>query len=138
MRQSRHAALAWLIDGDLVERGNIAHHSDSDKRNESVTWSTMASVARSPHVVFLRGDETEVESNGGCGEAPASCLIAVATARQPARGPDSVVSLCQVERDVAAALQQRVPHGGGLLGVVQLFLLVPCRRRVALGGFGEL
>ena len=30
-------------------------------------------------------------SNGGCGEAPARCVIAVVTARQPARGPDSVV-----------------------------------------------
>lgn len=29
-----------------------------------------------------RGDESEEESNGGCGEAPARCVFVVATARQ--------------------------------------------------------
>jgi len=38
-------------------------------------------VARPPRVVFLRGDESVVESNGGCGEAPVRCVIVVATAR---------------------------------------------------------
>lgn len=46
-------APAWLIDEDLVERGNIAHHSNNDKRNGYVTWSTMTGVARLPCVVFL-------------------------------------------------------------------------------------
>jgi len=38
---------------------------------------------RGPRVRCLRrGDESEVESNGGCGEAPARCVFVVATARQ--------------------------------------------------------
>jgi hypothetical protein len=40
--------------------------------------------------MFLRGDEGEEESNGEWGEAPARCVVVVATARQPARGPDPV------------------------------------------------
>lgn len=71
-----------------------------------------------PHVVFLRGDESDVKSNGGCGETPARCVIAMAIARQPARGPNSVVSLYQVKCGVVAVLQRRVPYSGGLLGVV--------------------
>ena len=40
---------------------------------------------------------------------------------------------------VAAALRRRVPHSGGLLGVVRcgLFLLDLCRRRVAFAGFDD-
>jgi hypothetical protein len=60
-----------------------------------------------------------MESNGGCGEALARCVLMVATARQPTRGPNSVVSLCQVEGGIATALWRRIPHGGGLVGVVQ-------------------
>jgi len=41
---------------------------------------------RPPRALFLQDDENEVESNSGCGEAPAYCVIVVATARQPARG----------------------------------------------------
>lgn len=63
-----------------MEQSNIAYHSDSDKINGSRTWSTMAGVARPLCVVFLRGDESEVESNDGYGEATACCVIAVATA----------------------------------------------------------
>ena len=44
------------------------------------------------------------------------CVFAVATARQPARGPDSVVPLRRTVDSVAAALWRRVLHGGGLLG----------------------
>nr|TKW37137.1 hypothetical protein SEVIR_1G029700v2 [Setaria viridis] len=36
-RRGRHTATAWLINGDLGEQGNITQHSDSDKRNGSVT-----------------------------------------------------------------------------------------------------
>ena len=71
-------------------------------------------VARPPRAVFLRGDESEVESNGGCGEAPAR-LCLCETARQPVRGPDLVLSSCQVECNSAAVLRQWVSHGGGLL-----------------------
>ena len=58
--------------------------------------SVVADVARPPRAVFLRGDESEVESNGRYGEAPAR-LCLCETARQPARGPDLVLSSCQVE-----------------------------------------
>jgi hypothetical protein len=64
-----------------------------------------------------------VESNGRMLRGPTRCVLVVATARQPVRGPDSMVSLCQVKDGVAAALRLRlrlrIPHGGGLLGVVQ-------------------
>ena len=40
-------------------------------------------VVRSQRAVFSRGDESEVESNGGCDETPARYVIAVATERQP-------------------------------------------------------
>jgi hypothetical protein len=65
-----------------------------------------------------------VESNGGCDEAPARCVIMVATMRQPARGPDLVLSFCRMVCGVAAALRRRVPHGGGLLGAVRSVSLV--------------
>jgi hypothetical protein len=69
-----------------------------------------------------------VESNGGCSETPACCVIAVPTARHPARGPDSVLSPRRMVGDVAAALWRRVPHGGGLVGAVQSVSLVSYRR----------
>ena len=53
-------------------------HSNGDNRDTSVTWSTMADVVRIPHAVFLRGDTSEVESNGGHGETPTHCVIVVA------------------------------------------------------------
>jgi hypothetical protein len=37
---------APLIDGDTGKRSNIAHHCHGDFRNGSVTWSTVAGVAR--------------------------------------------------------------------------------------------
>ena len=40
--------------------------------------------------MFLRADESEVESNGKSGKAPRVCAFAVATARQPVRGSDLV------------------------------------------------
>jgi hypothetical protein len=61
---------------------------------------------------LLRGvfcEATRVESNGGCGEAPACCVIMVATARQPAKGSDLVLSFCRTVCGVAAALRRRVP-----------------------------
>nr|TKW00789.1 hypothetical protein SEVIR_8G135225v2 [Setaria viridis] len=65
-RRGRPTVAARLFDGDLRKRGNIAYHTDSDKRNGSVTWSSGAGV-----VGPLR--ESEMES-GGCGEAPAHCV----------------------------------------------------------------
>ena len=65
-----------------------------------------------------RGDESEEESNGGCGEAPARCVFVVATARRHECGPDSVVPPCQMMYDVATALRRQVLHGGGLLGAM--------------------
>nr|TKW19796.1 hypothetical protein SEVIR_4G043004v2 [Setaria viridis] len=118
--------------------GNIAHHTDVDKRNGSVTWSTGAGVMRPPRVVFFRGDESEVESNCGCGEAPARCFIMVATARQSARGLDSVVSLCQVECGVCSGTLAEGPvwWWPSRCGAV-CFHQIPCRRRITHGVFGD-
>ena len=74
----------------------------------------MADVARPLRAVFLRDDESEVESNGGYGETPTR-LCLCETARQPARGPDLVLSSYQVECGSAAVLRRWVPHGGDLL-----------------------
>jgi hypothetical protein len=109
---------AWQFDGDLGSGDGIVHHSDGNKRNGSATWSVEADVARPPHAVFLQGDESKVESNSGCGEAPARCVVMVLTARHPARDPDLVLSLYRVVCDVAGALRRWVPHGGGLLGIM--------------------
>ena len=58
---------------------------------------------RGPRIwCLLRGDKSE-ESDGGRGEAPARCVFAAASVRQPARGPDSVVPLCRTVGTVAAA-----------------------------------
>ena len=82
---------------------------------------------------LLRGDESEVESNGGCGEAPVHCVFAVVTARQPAYGPDSVFSPCQMVCNVATALRRQVLHSGGLLSAVRSVSLVsPSTRGYAL------
>lgn len=54
-------------------------------------------------MVFLRGEENKVESNGECGKALARFVLMVATVRQPTRGLDLVLSLRRVECDVAAA-----------------------------------
>ena len=96
----------------------MMHHPNGDFIYESETRSTEAEVARPRMRCLRRGDESEEESNGGCGVAPARCVIAVVTTRQPARGPDSVVSLCRTVYGGAAALWRQVLHGGGLLGVV--------------------
>jgi hypothetical protein len=70
-----------------------------------------------------------MESNGGCGMAPVRCVIMVATARQPARGPDLVFLLCRMVCGVATALRRRVPHGGGILGAVRSVSLVSLSAR---------
>jgi hypothetical protein len=49
------------IDGDLGMWGNIDLHSDGNKGNGIVAWSTAVGVARPPRPVILRGDESEVE-----------------------------------------------------------------------------
>lgn len=89
-------------------------------------------------MVFLRGDESEVESNGGCGETPARCVIVVATARQLARGPDSVVSLCQVkggfERHYSGESRMVVAFSVRC----SLLLSVPCQDRATPGGFRQI
>jgi hypothetical protein len=80
---------------------------------------------------FLRGVEREVEFNGGCGEAPARCVVAVATVRQVVRGPNPVFfPLHRVDCDVAAVSRRRVLHGGGLLGAVVSASFDSYRRRV--------
>ena len=90
--------------------------SDGDKRNGTVAWSIVTGVARPPCVVILRGDESEVQWRMRRG--PRVLCFVVATARQPTRGPVSVVSLRQVEGAVAAVWRLRFSHGGGLPGVI--------------------
>ena len=41
--------------------------------------------------VFCMATRERRRSSGGCGEAPVRCVFAVVKARQPARGPDSMV-----------------------------------------------
>lgn len=41
------------------------------------------------------------------------CVFMVATAKQPVRDSDLVVSLYQMECGVAVTLRRRVPHGDG-------------------------
>ena len=69
------------------------------------------------------------------------CVFAMATARQPARGPDSVVPLRPTVDSVAAVLWRSVLHGGGLLGaglsVSLVFLSALDRALVATSRAGE-
>ena len=58
------------------------HHPDGDFIYKFETRSTDAEVANPRVRCLQRGDESEEESNGGCGEAPARCVFVVATARQ--------------------------------------------------------
>ena len=52
----------WIdFDGDLGTWGNFAHQLDGDKGDGTVALSIVAGVARLPRVVFLRGDESEVQ-----------------------------------------------------------------------------
>ena len=51
MRCGRPVGAARLFDGDLRNWGNTIHHPDSDLRKGSVTLSTVADVAGSPHAV---------------------------------------------------------------------------------------
>ncbi|KAF8686809.1 hypothetical protein HU200_043420 [Digitaria exilis] len=106
------------LDGDPERRGNFPYHLDSDLWNGSVMRS-LRRAWRGPSLWCFPMATSEVESNGGRGEAPARCVLVVATARQPGCGPDPVVSSCQVVRGVAAALRRRVPHSGGFLFAVQ-------------------
>ena len=106
-RRGWREAAARLFDGDPGRRGDIIHHSDGNTRDRSVTWSTVADVARPPLAVFLRGDESGVQRRTWRGP------------RALWSGPDLMISLCQMVVGVAAALQRRVPHDGGLLGAVQ-------------------
>ena len=97
-------------------------------------------MARPPRTVSSAW-RREVASNGGRGEAPVRCVFAMATARQPARGPDSVVPLRRTVDSVAAALWRQVLLGCGLLGaglsVSLVFLSVLDRTSVATSLAGE-
>jgi hypothetical protein len=113
-----------LSDGDLGNRAILFFILTAIQYTD--LWhGVLRRTRRGPRVWCLRlGDESEVESDGGRGEAPARCVLAVATARQPTRGPYSVVSLCRMVGTVVAALRRRVLHGGGLFGAeLSVFLL---------------
>jgi len=132
----RGSAVRWRSG----KQDNIVHLTDGNSLYGSVTWSTEADVARPPRTVSSAW-RREVASNGGRGEAPVRCVFAMATARQPARGPDSVVPLCRTVDYIAAALWRQVLHGGGLLGaglsVSLVFLSVLDRALVATSRAGE-
>lgn len=66
MSQSLYTVAVSVFDGDH----RLLTISDGNKRDRSLTWSVVADAARPPHTVSLRGDNSEEESNGGCGEAP--------------------------------------------------------------------
>jgi hypothetical protein len=92
-------------------------------------------VARPPRAVIFRGDE--VEFNGRCGETPARCVLVVATARQPVERSRFGGLIRQVECGVAAAPRRRIPHGGGLLGVVQYASVGFLSTQGYAAGFGD-
>jgi hypothetical protein len=126
-----------VSSGDLRKRSNIAHHFDGDIRNISVTWRNVASVAWPPHVVYLRGYKSEVESNGGCGEAPARLCLrgGDCEAAYERSGSDSFT---QIECIVASALQRRVLQRGGFLGAVHSVLYWFSVNGGYTGGFARL
>ena len=52
----------WLgFVGDLGTWGNFTHRLDGDKGDGTVVLSIVAGVARPPRMVFLRGDESEIQ-----------------------------------------------------------------------------
>lgn len=107
------SAVRW----DLGKWGSFALHSNGDNRDGSV-----ADVARLPRAVFLRGDKSEVESNGRRGETPTYLCYRGVDCEAAREGSDLVISLCQMECGVVAALQRRVPHCDVLLGAVRSVL----------------
>uniref|UniRef100_K3Z025 Uncharacterized protein n=1 Tax=Setaria italica TaxID=4555 RepID=K3Z025_SETIT len=56
-----------------------------------------------------------MESNGGCGEAPACCVIVVTTTRLPREVRIWWYYSVRWSVVYAAALRRRVPHGSGLI-----------------------
>jgi hypothetical protein len=121
---------ARLIDGDLEKQGNITHYSIGDFRNGSMTWSSVAGVARPARAVFLRGDESEVESNGGCGEA-------VVLSWWRVRGSLREVRTQWSHSIRWSVVMQRHDDGGSRMAVVfsmwcSLLLSISYRHKVAL------
>ena len=96
MRRSRPGVTAWRYDEDLGSVAAFPTIMMTTKRNKFATWSVETDLARPLHVVFLQGDKSEAESNDECGETPARCVVVVLTVWQSARGPDLVLSICQV------------------------------------------
>lgn len=60
-------------------------------------------MARPLRAMFLRDDESEVESNSAKGKRV--CVFVVATSKQPARDPDLVFLTLSGECGIAAALR---------------------------------
>ena len=67
----RDAVVRLLMES--LEMVQNFHHPDGDLINGSVTWSTVADMARPRVRCLLRGDESEVEFNGRCDEA--LCIV---------------------------------------------------------------
>jgi hypothetical protein len=87
-RCCRPVGAVRVFGRDLGKWSKTVHHPDNDLINRSAAWSIVAEEARPPRAV----SSTRLESNSGCDEAPVHCVIMVATARQPARGPNLVLS----------------------------------------------
>lgn len=118
-----------------MERGNIAHHYDNNKRNGSVMWSTMAGVARPPHVVFLRGD---VRWSPTADVARPPCVV---LSQWRLRGSLQEIRIRWFHSVRWSVVVQRHYSGGSCIAVAvqcSLLLSVPCRRRPTPRGFSEL
>ena len=117
---------------------NFALHSDGDNRDGSMTWSTMADVVRPPRALFLQDDESEVESNGGCGEAP-HIVLSWWRLRGSLRGVESS-GFHSVRWSVVLQRHYSVGSRMAMAFLVRcsLFLLDPCCRSITLGGLRRL
>lgn len=60
----------------------IPSHAVFVQGDESDVESNGGCGEASLHVVFLRGDNSEVESNGGYGESPHACVFMVVSMKQ--------------------------------------------------------
>ena len=79
---------------------------------------------RGPRVrCLLHGDESEEKVQRRMRRGPRALCFRGGDGEAAARGPDSMVSLCQMVFAGAAALQRQVLHSGGLLGVVRSVFL---------------
>ena len=110
--------LVWLLIQIQGERGIFAHHFDGDFLNGSWAWSSVAGVAR-PRARSSFEATREVESNGGCSEAPHALWCRGGDCEAVCEWLGSgIVHSVGLSVFVAAASRRRVLHGGDPLGAV--------------------